>query len=83
MVSAFCCLAIIVTMATVGERGALRTGYFLCDSSTVVFLPAEGHDLSSRATVKCECSDLDYVASAALAPPQEVKAPPQMLPFIA
>ena len=60
MVSAFCCLAIIVTMATVGERGALRTGYFLCDPSTVVFLPAEGHDLSSRATVKCECSDLDF-----------------------
>ena len=58
-----CCLAIIVTMATVGERGARRTGYFsslLCDPSTVVFLPAEGHDLSSRVTVKCECSDLDF-----------------------
>ena len=52
-----------MTMATVGERGARRTGYFsslLCDPSTVVFLPAEGHDLSSRVTVKCECSDLDF-----------------------
>ena len=63
MAAAFLLLSSHRDHATVGEKGALRTGYFsslLCNPSTVVFLPAEGHDLSSRVSVKCECSDLDF-----------------------
>ena len=63
MAAAFLLLSSHRDHATIGEKGALRTGYFsslLCNPSTFVFLPAEGHDLSSRVSVKCECSDLDF-----------------------
>ena len=57
-----CCLAIkATTTAAGGANGILRMGCFsslLCDPGTIVFPSAEGHPLSSRVTVKCECSDL-------------------------